>query len=110
MAASSWTDMHKPIVFFAPSNPHTTIIGYMTGWQRAAGGRVPTSMWSARAPNITRRLRLNAHPWRLDLDWRWHQAALDFGWMMSINPDAHSIRELDHMSQRTKSEWLAAVR
>jgi DNA polymerase (family X) len=42
-------------------------------------------------------VEINAHPWRLDLDWRWHQTALDFGCMMSINPDAHSIRELDHM-------------
>jgi DNA polymerase (family 10) len=42
-------------------------------------------------------VEINAHPWRLDLDWRWHQAALDSGCMMSINPDAHSIRELDHM-------------
>jgi DNA polymerase (family 10) len=33
----------------------------------------------------------------LDLDWRWHQTALDFGCMMRINPDARSIRELDHM-------------
>jgi DNA polymerase (family X) len=32
-----------------------------------------------------------------DLDWHWHQATLDFGCMMSINPDAHSIGELDHM-------------
>lgn len=36
-------------------------------------------------------VEINAHPWRLDLDWRWHQAALGFGCMMSINPDAHSI-------------------
>ena len=42
-------------------------------------------------------VEINAHPWRLDLDWRWHQAPLDFGCMMSINPDAHSIPELDHM-------------
>jgi DNA polymerase (family X) len=42
-------------------------------------------------------VEINAHPWRLDLDWRWHRAALDFGCMMSINPDAHSIRELEHM-------------
>jgi DNA polymerase (family 10) len=42
-------------------------------------------------------VEINAHPWRLDLDWRWHQAALDFGCIMSINPDAHSIRELDNM-------------
>jgi len=33
----------------------------------------------------------------LDLDWRWHQKALDYGCILSINPDAHSIRELDHM-------------
>ena len=42
-------------------------------------------------------VEINAHPRRLDLDWRWHQAALGFGCMMSINPDAHSIPELDHM-------------
>jgi DNA polymerase (family 10) len=35
-------------------------------------------------------VEINAHPWRLDLDWRWHQAALGVGCMMSINPDAHS--------------------
>jgi HAD domain in Swiss Army Knife RNA repair proteins len=34
-------------------------------------------------------------PGRLDLDWRWHQRALDLVCMMSINPDAHSTRELD---------------
>jgi DNA polymerase (family X) len=42
-------------------------------------------------------VEIKAHPRRLDLDWRWHQTALDFGGMMSIIPDAHSIRELDHM-------------
>ena len=42
-------------------------------------------------------VEINAHPWRLDLDWRWHRKALDYGCIFSINPDAHSIRELDHM-------------
>jgi hypothetical protein len=42
-------------------------------------------------------VEINAHPWRLDLDWRWHQKALDYGCIFSVNPDAHSIRELDHM-------------
>jgi hypothetical protein len=42
-------------------------------------------------------VEINAHPRGLDLDWRWHQAALDCGCMMSINPDAHSIAGLDHM-------------
>ena len=30
-----------------------------------------------------------------DLDWRWHEAALRLGCVMSINPDAHSTREID---------------
>jgi DNA polymerase (family 10) len=42
-------------------------------------------------------VEINAHPWRLDLDWRWHQKALEYGCVLSINPDAHSVRELDHM-------------
>jgi DNA polymerase (family 10) len=42
-------------------------------------------------------IEINANPWRLDLDWRWHQRALDLGCMMSINPDAHSTREIDLM-------------
>ncbi len=42
-------------------------------------------------------VEINGNPWRLDLDWRWHQTALDLGCMMSINPDAHSTREIDLM-------------
>jgi DNA polymerase (family X) len=40
-------------------------------------------------------VEINANPWRLDLDWRWHDIALKLGCLMSINPDAHSTRELD---------------
>lgn len=40
-------------------------------------------------------VEINANPWRLDLDWRWHRRALDLGCTMSINPDAHSTGELD---------------
>ena len=31
----------------------------------------------------------------LDLDWRWHCRGLELGCMFSINPDAHTIDELD---------------
>jgi len=37
----------------------------------------------------------NSNPWRLDLDWRWHQRARELGCLMSINPDAHSTAEID---------------
>ena len=40
-------------------------------------------------------VEINANPLRLDLDWRWHETALKLDCLMSINPDAHSTRELD---------------
>ncbi|WP_346016234.1 hypothetical protein [Bradyrhizobium sp. C-145] len=42
-------------------------------------------------------VEINAHPGGSTWTGRWHQAALPFGWIMSINPDADSIPELDHM-------------
>jgi DNA polymerase (family X) len=33
---------------------------------------------------------INANPWRLDLDWRWCERAVQLGCLLSINPDAHS--------------------
>jgi DNA polymerase (family X) len=41
-------------------------------------------------------VEINPNPWRLDLDWRWHERALERGCMMSINPDAHSTDQIDH--------------
>ena len=83
----------------AVSNPHTTIIGHMTGrqLQRRPGYEIDVEKVLRACARHDVVVEINAHPWRLDLDWRWHQAALDFGCMLSINPDAHSIPELDHM-------------
>jgi DNA polymerase (family X) len=83
----------------AISNPHTTILGHMTGRQllRRPGYDIDVEKVLRACAKYGVAVEINAHPWRLDLDWRWHQVALDFGGMMSINPDAHSIAELDHM-------------
>lgn len=83
----------------AVSNPHTTIIGHMTGrqLQRRPGYEIDVEKVLRACAKHDVVVEINAHPWRLDLDWRWHQAALSFGCMMSINPDAHSIPELGHM-------------
>ncbi|MGY3529345.1 PHP domain-containing protein [Bradyrhizobium sp. USDA 4452] len=83
----------------AISNRYTRIIGHMTGrqLQRRPGYDIDIEKVLRACARNDVAVEINAHPWRLDLDWRWHQAALDFGCMMSINPDAHSIRELDHM-------------
>ena len=42
-------------------------------------------------------IELNAHPYRLDLDWRWIDYALNKGGMISINPDAHQKEGLSDM-------------
>jgi DNA polymerase (family 10) len=83
----------------AISNPFTTIIGHMTGrqLQRRPGYEIDVEKVLRACAKHDVVVEINAHPWRLDLDWRWHGAALKFGCMMSINPDAHSISELDHM-------------
>lgn len=83
----------------AISDPHTTIIGHMTGrqLQRRPGYEIDVEKVLRACAKHDVVVEINAHPWRLDLDWRWHQAALEFGCLMSINPDAHSIPELDHM-------------
>jgi DNA polymerase (family 10) len=83
----------------AVANPFTSIIGHMTGrqLQRRPGYEIDIENVLRACAKHDVVVEINAHPWRLDLDWRWHQAALDLGCMMSINPDAHSIRELDHM-------------
>ena len=83
----------------AISDRHTTIIGHMTGrqLQRRPGYEIDVEKVLRACAKHDVVVEINAHPWRLDLDWRWHQAALEFGCIMSINPDAHSIPELDHM-------------
>jgi DNA polymerase (family 10) len=83
----------------AIANPHTTIIGHMTGrqLQRRPGYEIDIEKVLRACAKHDVAVEINAHPGRLDLDWRWHRAALDFGCMVSINPDAHSVRELDHM-------------
>jgi DNA polymerase (family X) len=81
----------------AVENPFTTILGHMTGRQllRRPGYDVDIEAILAACAEHGVAVEINANPWRLDLDWRWHRRALDLGCMMSINPDAHSTAELD---------------
>jgi DNA polymerase (family X) len=80
-------------------NPHTTILGHMTGRQltRGPGYEIDIEKVLKACAENGVAVEINAHPWRLDLDWRWYQKALGYGCLFSINPDAHSILELDHM-------------
>jgi DNA polymerase (family 10) len=81
----------------AVSNPFTTILGHMTGrlLLRRPGYEVDVDEILKACAHHGVAVEINANPHRLDLDWRWHERALELGCMLSINPDAHSIAELD---------------
>lgn len=42
-------------------------------------------------------IEINANPRRLDLDWRYGNRARKAGLLSSVNPDAHSVKGIDHM-------------
>ncbi|MDB5131289.1 MAG: polymerase/3-5 exonuclease PolX [Mucilaginibacter sp.] len=75
----------------AVENPYTTILGHPTGRLLLSRDGYPIDhkkvIDACAANNVV--IEINANPFRLDLDWRWHQYALDKGVWLSINPDAH---------------------
>jgi len=81
----------------AVENPFTTVLGHMTGRQllRRPGYEIDIEAILDACAEHGVAVEINANPWRLDLDWRWHRRALQRGCMMSINPDAHSTDEID---------------
>ncbi|WP_128544020.1 helix-hairpin-helix domain-containing protein [Larkinella soli] len=77
----------------AIENPFTTILGHPTGRLLLARSGYPIdykAVIDACADHGVV-IEINASPWRLDLDWRWFQYALNRGVMLSINPDAHEM-------------------
>jgi DNA polymerase (family 10) len=71
----------------------------MTGRQllRRPGYEVDTEAILKACAEFHVAVEINAHPWRLDVDWRWHQMAMALGCLISVNPDAHSAAEIDNI-------------
>lgn len=84
-------------VIKAVRNPFTTVLGHMTGrlLRSREGYKLDIERVLAACAQSGVAVEINANPHRLDLDWRWHRRALELGCDFSINPDAHSIDELD---------------
>ena len=83
----------------AIENPYTTILGHMTGRQLLIRPGYPVNfkkVIDACAANKVV-IEINANPYRLDMDWSQIPYALKKGVMISINPDAHSITEIDNI-------------
>jgi DNA polymerase (family 10) len=77
----------------AIENPHTTILGHPTGRLLLMREGYPIDHKKMIDACVANRvvIEINANPYRLDLDWRWIDYALNKGAMLSINPDAHDL-------------------
>lgn len=84
-------------VMAAIQNPYTTILGHMTGRLLLSRPGYPldhkTIIDTCAANHVV--IELNAHPRRLDIDWRWIDYALEKNVLLSIDPDAHSVEGYD---------------
>jgi DNA polymerase (family 10) len=77
----------------AIENPFTNILGHPTGRLLLSRNGYPVNhkeIIDACAANDVV-IELNAHPKRLDIDWRWIDYCLEKNVLISIDPDAHSV-------------------
>jgi DNA polymerase (family 10) len=80
----------------AIENPFTTILGHPTGRLLLSREGYPIDhkrIIDACAEHKVA-IEINAHPRRLDLDWKWLDYAIEKGVFISINPDAHALAGL----------------
>ena len=77
----------------AIQNPHTRILGHPTGRLLLSRAGYPVDhqklIEACAAHGVV--IEINAHPRRLDMDWRWIGYALQKNVLISIDPDAHSL-------------------
>lgn len=82
----------------AVSNPFTTMLGHPTGRVLLSREGYPvnlTAVFEACVEHSTW-IEINAHPYRLDLDWRHVRTAKEMGVQFVINPDAHHTSEVGY--------------
>lgn len=80
----------------AIENPYTTMVGHLTGrlLLKREGYAVDVLKVIDACVANHKIIELNAHPMRLDMDWRYWHHAKEKGLKCSINPDAHHIDDL----------------
>lgn len=95
----------------AMANPYCTMLGHVSG--RLLLAREPYEVDLEQILTFAGRhqvmMELNASPYRLDLDWRWLRRAKELGVLISINPDAHSLEDLDDVAYgviAARKGWL----
>lgn len=98
-------------VIRAIRNPHVTMLGHATGRLLLSRDGYPIDMRKVidAAAESGTMIELNAHPYRLDLDWRLGPYAKEKGLSISINPDAHStdgIRDVAYGVGAARKGWF----
>jgi DNA polymerase (family 10) len=95
----------------AIENPYTTILGHMTGRLLLSRNGYPVDhkkiIDACAAHQVV--IELNAHPRRLDIDWKYIDYALENGVMISINPDAHALDGFDDIKYGVLAAQKAGV-
>lgn len=97
----------------AITNPYVNIIGHPTGriLLGRAGYTLDMEAVIAAAAEQGVCIEINAHPSRLDMDWRLVHRARDKGMKIPIDPDAHTLEGLDDMRYGigiARKGWLSA--
>ncbi|MBV9259683.1 MAG: DNA polymerase/3'-5' exonuclease PolX [Ktedonobacteraceae bacterium] len=98
----------------AIANPNVDIIGHPTG--RILLGRAGYDLDMDAVIDAAAEhgvcIEINAHPSRLDLDWRLVRRARDRGIKIPIDPDAHALAGIDDMRYGiaiARKGWLRAI-
>jgi len=84
----------------ALAHPSVTMLGHPTGrllLQREAYAVNMEKVLDVAAEH-KKIIEINAHPYRLDMDWRLWKRAKELGIKCSINPDAHSVSDLQFLA------------
>jgi DNA polymerase (family X) len=98
-------------VIRAIENPFLTVLGHPTGRLLLSRDSYPLDVRKvidAAAANHAA-LEINAHPHRLELDWRFGRYAAEKGAMLSVNPDAHNPAALSDVNYGigiARKSWL----
>ncbi|MGA9117146.1 MAG: DNA polymerase/3'-5' exonuclease PolX [Bacteroidota bacterium] len=83
-------------IITALGQKHVTMLGHPTGRLLLEREGYPVDVRAVidAAAEYGRMIEINAHPTRLDLDWRWCGYAREKGVLLAINPDAHTTAGL----------------
>jgi DNA polymerase (family 10) len=103
-------DMTRRIIK-ALKNKHVTMLGHPTGRLLLSRDPYPVDLIQVidAAADYGKMIEINAHPMRLDLDWRLCRYAKEKGVLIPINPDAHNtdgLKDVYYGVATARKGWL----